>query len=176
MLWDRPISLKVDKTLSYVYFMDKAHPLGDKKGRVWYHRHVASLKLGRWLLPHEVVHHCDEDRQNNDEDNLEVMTRKAHSREHMKRLGRFIEESDCANCSVTFSPSDQGQVYCCSECSSLGRRVFDPDKAELSRLVWEKPTTQVARIFGVSDTAVSKRCKLLGIQKPPRGYWSRRKT
>lgn len=32
MEWDRPIKLVVDKTLGYVYFMDREHPLGDKKG------------------------------------------------------------------------------------------------------------------------------------------------
>jgi hypothetical protein len=40
-------------------------------------------------------------------------------------------------------------------------------------MVWQMPTTEVASIFGVSDKAVEKRCKLLGIPKPPRGYWAK---
>jgi len=39
----RPVK---DKTLGYLYFMDKTHPLADQKGRVWHHRHVASLCRG----------------------------------------------------------------------------------------------------------------------------------
>ena len=35
------------------------------------------------------------------------------------------------------------------------------------------PTTKVAEILGVSDSAIAKRCKLLGVEKPPRGYWAK---
>ena len=40
-------------------------------------------------------------------------------------------------------------------------------------LVWQMPTTEVADLFQVSDKAVEKRCKRLGISKPPRGYWAK---
>jgi hypothetical protein len=46
-------------------------------------------------------------------------------------------------------------------------------KEELERLVWCKPTRLVAADFGVSDTAISKKCRLEGIRKPPRGFWAR---
>jgi integrase len=48
-----------------------------------------------------------------------------------------------------------------------------PPKERLSELVWRMPTTQVARQLGVSDKAVEKRCRRLGIAKPPRGYWAK---
>ncbi|RAM48904.1 MAG: hypothetical protein C6Y22_25155 [Hapalosiphonaceae cyanobacterium JJU2] len=51
------------------------------------------------------------------------------------------------------------------------RKVERPSKEELQKLVWEKPTTQIAKDFGVSDKAVEKWCKVYGIEKPPRGYW-----
>jgi hypothetical protein len=44
---------------------------------------------------------------------------------------------------------------------------------ELSRLVWEQPTTAIAKEFGVSDVAIGKKCRSLGISKPPRGYWAK---
>lgn len=52
------------------------------------HRIVAETKLGRTLLPGEVVHHIDEDKRNNDPSNLHVYANVAeHSRHHMlKRL------------------------------------------------------------------------------------------
>jgi HNH endonuclease len=46
------------------------------------HRGVAEQKLGRLLLPSEVVHHIDENKHNNHPDNLAVMTRAEHMREH----------------------------------------------------------------------------------------------
>jgi hypothetical protein len=52
-------------------------------------------------------------------------------------------------------------------------RKFDVDADELHKLVWSMPTTKVALMFGVSDNAVAKRCKLLSIDKPPRGYWAK---
>lgn len=51
------------------------------------------------------------------------------------------------------------------------RRVERPSKEELSKLLWEKPTTQIALDFGVSDSAVGKWAKSYEINKPPRGYW-----
>jgi hypothetical protein len=54
------------------------------------------------------------------------------------------------------------------------RKVERPSKEELAKLVWEKPTTQVAQNFGVSDKAVEKWCKAYGIEKPPRGYWMKK--
>lgn len=42
---------------------------------------------------------------------------------------------------------------------------------ELTRLVWTKATSQLAQDFGVSDVAIGNRCKVLGISKPPLGFW-----
>lgn len=46
-------------------------------------------------------------------------------------------------------------------------------KEELAKLVWSKPATAIASDFGVSDVAVAKKCKAMGISKPPRGYWAK---
>jgi hypothetical protein len=45
-------------------------------------------------------------------------------------------------------------------------------REQLERLVWSKPTRLVAADLGVSDTAVSKKCRSEGIRKPPRGFWA----
>jgi len=51
------------------------------------------------------------------------------------------------------------------------RKVVRPTKEELERMVWEKPCSQIAQQFGVSDNAVAKWCKSYGIVKPSVGYW-----
>jgi len=46
------------------------------------HRVVAEEKIGRPLLPGEVVHHADGNKLNNDPDNLIVMRQAKHMQEH----------------------------------------------------------------------------------------------
>ena len=48
------------------------------------------------------------------------------------------------------------------------------DRQRLYEEVWSGPTQQVAKRYGVSDVAIAKACVLLGIPKPPRGYWAKR--
>jgi len=56
------------------------------------------------------------------------------------------------------------------------RKVERASKGELEKLLWEKPTTKIAKQFGVSDSAVGKWAKEYGISKPPRGYWQKKNT
>ena len=55
-------------------------------------------------------------------------------------------------------------------------KVDRPSKEELQRLLWEVPTTSIAKNLGVSDKAVEKWSKLYGLDKPPRGYWAKPKA
>lgn len=77
------------------------------------HRVVMSEKLGRLVLPHEIVHHKDEDKTNNHPDNLELKDGHAeHALEHRKRqdLRRPGEENPIVTCEcgcgVAFSRYD----------------------------------------------------------------------
>jgi hypothetical protein len=56
------------------------------------------------------------------------------------------------------------------------RRVKRPTSSVLKKLLWEMPTTQIAKRFGVSDKAVEKWAKFYKIPKPPRGYWAKKKA
>lgn len=49
------------------------HHLADVRGYAYEHRIVGEQKIGRRLLENEIVHHKDENRQNNHPDNLEVV-------------------------------------------------------------------------------------------------------
>jgi len=55
------------------------------------HRVKAEEKLGRQLLPGEIVHHKDGDKWNNHPDNLEVMTQAEHARLH--NLERWAKDA-----------------------------------------------------------------------------------
>lgn len=54
---------------------------GQHKGR-GLHVVIAEQRLGRRIRPNEVVHHIDENKQNNNISNLQVMTRAEHARIH----------------------------------------------------------------------------------------------
>lgn len=54
------------------------------------------------------------------------------------------------------------------------KRKFEIDKEVLEILIKQKPMTEIGRMFGVSDNAVKKRCKILGIElRDMRGYWNK---
>lgn len=59
-----------------------SHHLADVRGYAYEHRLVAEGKIGRRLLPSEVVHHIDGNKQNNEPDNLAVLSREEHRAEH----------------------------------------------------------------------------------------------
>jgi hypothetical protein len=46
-------------------------------------------------------------------------------------------------------------------------------REDLYELVWSKPMLELAKDFGLSDVALAKRCRKLGIPVPGRGYWAR---
>jgi hypothetical protein len=55
-------------------------------------------------------------------------------------------------------------------------KIFWPQKEELEKLVWEKPTAILAEELGVTDSAIGKKCRSLGIIKPSRGYWAKKNS
>jgi hypothetical protein len=46
-------------------------------------------------------------------------------------------------------------------------------REDLYELTWSKPLSELAKDFGISDVALAKRCRRLGIPVPGRGYWAR---
>lgn len=53
------------------------------------------------------------------------------------------------------------------------RRSTWPSKEELEKLLWEKPSTHIAKQYNVADTMVNKWCKAYNLIKPERGYWTK---
>jgi hypothetical protein len=64
----------------YKRILLKGHPRTDGKGYVREHILVMEKKLGRFIKTHEVVHHLDGNKLNNNPDNLSLLTSQS---EHM---------------------------------------------------------------------------------------------
>lgn len=78
---------------AYWYIYRPDHPHCTKKHQVAEHRLVMEAKLGRYLLPTEVVHHIDGDPENNAPENLEVFESNAEHLRH-ELAGRVPQWSD----------------------------------------------------------------------------------
>lgn len=47
------------------------------------------------------------------------------------------------------------------------------NRQELYDLVWSESMVVLGERFGISDVGLKKRCKVLGVPTPPRGYWAK---
>jgi hypothetical protein len=84
-----------------------------------------------------------------------------------------LKRKDCLHCGKPLTGAAQ-DTYCSVRCSQLAtRKAIRPSKEELTKAIWETPTSQLALKYGVSDVAIAKWCKSYGISKPPRGYWAK---
>lgn len=162
-MWDKKVMPVLDKTLGYKYFMDRTHPLADKKGRVWHHRHVASLKRGRWLTKGEQVHHIDRDRSNNSPENLEVHSHSSHAKQHVK------PKKKCAICNDPMPTNRKTRKTCSMKCRHIrDGRIDWPPVHELRQEAEATSYCAVGRRLGVSDNAVRKHIKNVADGTPTR--------
>lgn len=174
-MYNKVIDQKLDIATGYAYFLDYEHPLATgNSGRVYVHRHVMSVKLGRWITPLEHVHHIDENKLNNTPNNLEVLSAKEHGilhngTEHISKI--------CPVCEVAFEvpKSGLGRITCSYVCARKKNQKIEISKEELEKLIWEFPYIKVASMVGLSDKGVVKKAKSLGCKMPPPYYHSRSK-
>jgi hypothetical protein len=63
-----------------------------------------------------------------------------------------------------------------TECKNCKYPIRKPSKEELEKIIWELPSTQLSKIYKVSDTAIKKWCRSYNINKPNRGYWQKERS
>lgn len=110
--------------------------LGKKNGKKiqkYEHRIVAEKMLGRPLKKNEIVHHKDENKRNNSPDNIVVMTRRDHMKEH---------HTGCL-----------GSAY---------RHDVDT-KDLIKEYLCGTPLRQISRMFNIARTSIKTRLKRAGV-------------
>jgi len=142
-----------------------------KSGWIYEHRLVASQAIGRPLTDEEVVHHKDENRQNNDPENLMVFaTSSDHTRFH--RTGVAVLREDGIYVSPGIPRTKSGKPitgscimcgepchnkYCSLACAAeASKRVAWPSREELMDALQVRTVASIAKQYGVSFNAVKK--------------------
>ncbi len=88
---------RILNTKEYIRIHCPEHPSSDSNGYILEHRAVAERVLGRRLRGNECVHHVDEDRTNNANNNLVVCDWGLHQTIH-KKTRRLQNEQFARNC------------------------------------------------------------------------------
>lgn len=152
-------------------------------GYVYEHMVIVEDHLGRPLLPTEVTHHLDGNRQNNRWENLLVIDRGQHLKLHgwlqagapgletLRRIGanstkaKEREPLFCKTCGTILQGKQR--KTCSQKCAGISlRRVLRPSKEELEAALATKSYLELGRHFGVSNNAVKKWAKQYGLSKP----------
>lgn len=111
--------------------------IGNNGEKVYIHREVLEKKIGRKLLPHEIAHHKDHDKQNNNPDNLEVKNKITHGKVHCKKEEMF----GIKNINSKLNPilvkeirykAEQGQTF-----TSIGKQ-YNIDRRTVSNIFYRK--------------------------------------
>lgn len=80
-----------------------------------------------------------------------------------------LKSKQCLKCSIETNAERRKN-------SNREKKINWPDPVELQKLLWSKPTSLLAGDLGVSDVAIYKHAKQLGLTKPNRGYWANKRS
>lgn len=126
--------------------------------------------------------HINGDWRNNTPENLQFLCPNCHSQTESYCGKKNKKEDKLCSCGSVIKKRSTNCKKCyyknkasaCKVKISSGHFTLCPVKEVLEKLIWEKPTTHIAKEYGVSDNTVGNWCKKYNIAKPPRGYWSKK--
>lgn len=102
------------KTDGYIEIYQPNHPYKNKgRNTVYEHRLVMEEHLGRYLLPHEIVHHINENKYDNRLENLLLLS----NAEHMK-LHSALKERHPRSYFCTPEVWQKTKYSCCKKCNT----------------------------------------------------------
>lgn len=154
----------------YEVFFDSKHPLSTTNGRVYYHRHLMSIHLGRWIKTEEHIHHIDDNKTNNSLNNIEIISNSEHGKEHALSKGWKLKKlKPCFIC----KKETNNAKYCSIPCRVQGSKFSDISKKDYEYLIWNNPYTKVGNLLGISDVGAKNRAKSLGCVLPPARFHNR---
>jgi 5-methylcytosine-specific restriction endonuclease McrA len=128
-------------------------------------------------------------------DNLRILCPNCHSqtqtyagKKNKNRINNYessVIKTECKKCGCEIlSDNKYGMCKKCfdnsaekkeilKEVNSKQQKTFIIQKEKLQEMVEKMPVTKIAEIYGVSDTAIRKRCLNLDVKIPkyPKGYW-----
>ena len=150
----------------YVLIRLPEHPKANKHGYVYEHILVAENKIGRPLKKGEIVHHLDENKQNNGPSNIHISKSIAHHKFHHRKNGfnrrlpdefNPIVERECG-CGVKFRKYDESGRPRRFVIGGHWRRILTNSKvAEITRLLENGyPKTKIATMLGINRKTVYK--------------------
>lgn len=111
--------------------------------------------------------HINGNRRDNRLGNLRILCPNCHTQTH-NFAGRALKKSKPSGEKrgrVKFGPGQAQYKH--------PDKIEWPGNNELSNLVWTYPLSKLSAMLGVSDNAIKKRCKKLGLALPPFGHWQR---
>jgi len=155
-------------TIGYKEIYYPTHPKAKANGCILEQRYIAEKIVGRVLNDDEVVHHKDENRNNNAISNLMVFkTQQDHARYHSGQYKEIICNDNvyecipltnqCIVCGKEFI-KNKDKKYCCVNCKRLGERKVRnrPSKEEIIKLLETNSYCSIGRMYGVSDNTIRK--------------------
>ncbi len=168
----------------YKYIYNPNHPRSNSNGCVYEHILISERKLGRLLNSEEVVHHIDDNKENNNPNNLIVFKTKAdhtsfhHGGELIKLDdGTYITKKKYTKtnknykvdiCPICNKEYKDISAKMCKKCynNKLQENLLIKTKDQLINDFIENASNKVAvsRKYNVCQTTVRKWCKKYGIK------------
>lgn len=115
--------------------------------------------------------HINGDSKDNRLENLRILCPNCHSQTNTY-AGRNAAKKIKSNFCSCGAKKGRNSLTCKKCIPSPPEKIQWPATEDLQKLLLEKPTSIIARELGVSDSAIGKRAKKLGLEKPSRGFWS----